>query len=76
MRSYFRNNFNLHSRFADGTMIPWTPRWFLNANNVLHPLGEDYDCLTITLTEDRNAGAWADRICNEEHVYICEKDGL
>ena len=64
-------------RFDDGSMIAWSPRWFLNGNNVLSPVGkEGFDCLTIHLTEDRNGGTWADELCSNLHRYICEKDGV
>merc|ERR1712037_712842 len=56
-------------RQYDEQMILWGP-WFFDGSNG----GRGSNCALIDLSEDTNAGEWADDPCTKAHRYICERE--
>ena len=53
----------------DGGVISWTPWWAADDPNG----GKAVTCALVFLSEDANAGQWADRSCSTAYHYICER---
>ena len=53
----------------DGGVISWTPWWAADDPNG----GKAVNCGKVYLSEDANAGQWADGICSRANYYICER---
>ena len=56
-------------RQYDEQMILWSPFWSDG-----RPEAREANCAVIGLSEDKNAGGWADSGCTVAHPYICERD--